>query len=193
MNPLVDEFLEKSGPWKEPYLRLRAIALGCGLTETLKWGVPCYTARGANIALIHGFRDYCAILFVKGALLKDEKKILITQTENTQSQRQVRFTTAAEVEALEDTLRAYILEAIEVERAGLKVSFKPTSEFRMPEEFRRALDADPALEKAFDALTPGRQRAYLLHFSAPVQALTRESRIRKASPEILAGRGLNER
>lgn len=193
MNPLVDEFIENSGRWKESFVKLRAIALGCGLAETVKWGVPCYTLDGANVVLIHGFKDYCGMLFVKGALIDDGSGLLVIQSPNVQSARHARFTRAAEVDASAEALKSYILRAIEVEKAGMKVSFKPTSEFAMPGEFRRALDADPALKKTFEALTPGRQRAYLLHFSAPKQAATREARIAKASPDILAGRGLNER
>ncbi len=192
MNPKVDAFINNAGQWQEEYKKLRTIILDCGLTEELKWGVPTYTLGKSNVVLIHGFKDYCAILFVKGALLKDSKRILIIQTENVQAARQVRFTNAQQIVDLEPVLKAYINEAIEVEKAGLKVDYKPTTEFKMPEEFRNRLDEVPALKAAFEALTPGRQRAYLLYFSAPKQSVTRESRIEKYMQQILAGKGLND-
>ena len=192
MNPKVDEFISKASKWQEEYKTLRTIVLDSPLTEELKWGVPCYTLDGKNVVLMHGFKEYCALLFVKGALLKDENGLLITQTENVQAGRQIRFTNVQEIVKLEPSLKAYINEAVEVEKAGLKVEFKPTAEFAMPVEFKQKLEEDPALKKAFEALTPGRQRAYLLHFSAPKQAATRVSRIEKCTPQILSGKGLND-
>jgi uncharacterized protein YdeI (YjbR/CyaY-like superfamily) len=190
MNPKVDEFISKAAKWQEEYKTLRTIVLNSPLTEELKWGVPCYTFDGKNVVLMHGFKEYCALLFVKGALLKDKNGLLITQTENVQAGRQIRFTNVQEIVKLEPSLRAYINEAVEVEKAGLKVEFKPTAEFAMPVEFKQKLAEDPALKKAFEALTPGRQRAYLLHFSVPKQAATRVSRIEKCKPQILNGKGL---
>ena len=191
MNPKVDFFFQKD-KWQAEFKKLRTIILDCGLTEELKWGVPCYTLENSNIVLIHGFKEYCAILFIKGALLKDAKHILIQQTQNVQSARQVRFTNVREIAKLETVLKAYIHEAIEVEKAGLKVDYKKTKEFKMPEEFQKRLDGDPALRTAFEALTPGRQRAYLLYFSAPKQSKTREARIEKCRRQILKGKGLND-
>lgn len=193
MNPEVDWFFEKDTKWKAEYIHLRSIALDCGLTEELKWGCPCYTFKGANIVLIHGFKEYCAYLFHKGVLLKDTDNILIQQTENVQSARQIRFTTLQEIATMEATLKAYIYEAIEVEKAGLKVELKETSEFNMPEEFKKILNESSDLKTAFEALTPGRQRGYLLHFSQPKQAKTRESRIEKCVSLIFEGKGLNDR
>lgn len=193
MNPKVDFFFNKAKKWQEELEKLREIALDCGLMEELKWGVPCYTFENGNIVLIHAFKEYCAYLFFKGALLKDQKRILIRQTENVQSSRQVRFTSPGEITKLASTLKTYIYEAIEVEKAGLKVTLKKTSEFKMPVEFKTKLDKTPSLKKAFYALTPGRQRAYLLHFSAAKQAKTRESRIEKHIPHIMKGIGLNDR
>ena len=201
MNPKVDWFFTKAKAWQDEYDRLRMIALGCGLTEELKWGCPCYTcptgsARRAsedrNIVLIHGFKEYCAFLFFKGALLKDPNGILIQQTENVQAARQIRFTNIEEIVKLESTLKAYIKEAIKVEKAGLKVPLKKASEFSMPEEFKNVLDATPKLKKAFYALTPGRQRGYLLYFSAAKQPKTRESRVEKYVKKILDGKGLED-
>jgi uncharacterized protein YdeI (YjbR/CyaY-like superfamily) len=171
---------------------LRTIILGCGLTEELKWGKPCYTFQNSNIVLIHGFKEYCAILFIKGALLKDARGILIQQTENVQAARQVRFTHVREIVKLKAVLKAYIQEAIGVEKAGLEVAYKKTSEFKMPEEFQKKLNEMPALKTAFAALTPGRQRGYLLYFSAAKQAKTRESRIEKCMDLIFDGVGLND-
>ncbi len=193
MNPKVDFFFNKPSQWQEEYAQLRAIILDCGLTEALKWGVPCYTFRKKNVVLIHGFKEYCALLFHKGALLNDSEGILIQQTENVQAARQIRFTNLKEITALEDTLKTYIYEAIEVEKAGLQVPMKKTSEFEMPEEFQRKLDENPNLKAAFEALTPGRQRGYLLHFAQPKQTKTRESRIEKCTERIFAGKGLNDR
>jgi len=191
-NPKVDWFFNKPGQWQQEYEKLRKIVLECDLTEELKWGCPCYTFEKRNIVLIHGFKEYCALLFVKGALLKDPKGILIQQTENVQSARQVRFTSAREIVKMKGTLKAYIREAIAAEKSGLKVSLKKTSEFAMPEEFKGKLDEVPALKKAFKALTPGRQRGYLLYFSQPKQSKTRQARVEKSVPQILNGRGLND-
>jgi uncharacterized protein YdeI (YjbR/CyaY-like superfamily) len=192
MNPKVDFFFVKAQKWQEEFEKLRMIILDCGLTEELKWGVPCYTFEKRNIVLIHGFKEYCAILFVKGALLHDAKGILITQTENVQAGRQIRFTNVREIVEMEPFLKAYIYEAIEVEKAGLKVDFKKSTEFILPEEFQKKLDKVPALKTAFYALTPGRQRAYILYFSAPKQSKTRESRVEKCMQQILNGKGLND-
>jgi len=192
MNPKVDWFFNKATKWQEEYDRLRMIALGCGLTEELKWGCPCYVIEKSNIVLIHGFKEYCAFLFFKGALLKDPKNILIQQTENVQAARQIRFTNVEEIAKKESTLKSYIKEAIKVEKAGLKVPLKKASEFSMPEEFKNVLDATPKLKKAFYALTPGRQRGYLLYFSAAKQPKTRESRVEKYVKKILEGKGLED-
>lgn len=192
MNPKVDFFFDKDTQWQKEYALLRKIALSCGLEEELKWGCPCYTLEGKNIVLIHGFKEYCAYLLFKGALLGDPENILIQQTENVQSPRQIRFTATKEITKLQSTLKAYIYEAIEVEKAGLKVAPKKTKEYPVPEEFQKVLNKDKTLKKAFEALTPGRQRGYLLHFAQPKQAKTRESRIEKATPDILAGKGLND-
>ncbi len=178
--------------WREEFAELRMILLDFELAEELKWGVPCYTFQKKNIVLMHGFKEYCALLFPKGALLTDPKGILITQTENTQAARQIRFTNGREIAKMKAILKAYIREAIEVERAGLKVNFKKTSEFKIPEEFQSKLDEVPALKTAFDALTPGRQRAYILYFSAPKQSKTRESRVERSMQQILGGKGLND-
>lgn len=191
-NPKVDAFLERADKWREEFEKLRAIALDCALTEELKWGQPCYAVDGNNIVLMHGFKEYCALLFFKGALMKDPNGILIQQTENVQSARQIRFTNTGEIAQLKPVLKAYILEAIEVEKAGLKVEMKKTEEFAMPDEFKARLDADSSLKEAFAALTPGRQRAYLLHFSQAKQAKTREARIDKCIPDIFVGKGLND-
>ena len=193
MNPDVDVFLSKTKKWQQEFEKLRMIILDCQLTEELKWGVPCYTFQKGNIVLIHGFKEYCALLFIKGALLKDANGILIQQTENTQAARQIRFTNVREIIEMEPILKAYIDEAIEVEKAGLKVDFIKTTELIFPEEFQNKLDENPALKTAFDALTPGRQRAYNLYFSAPKQSKTRESRVEKCMQQILNGKGLNDR
>lgn len=192
LNPKVDAFVENAGKWQEEFRQLRRIIIESRVAEEFKWGVPCYTFQNRNILLMHGFKDYCALLFVKGALLSDPRGILTQQTENTQAARQIRFTNPQEIIELEPALKAYIEEAIEVEINGLKVDFKMTAEFAIPEEFQRKLDEDPALRAAFSALTPGRQRAYLLYFSAPKQSKTRESRIEKCLQPILAGKGLND-
>ncbi len=191
-NPKVDFFFNKTGRWQEAFRKLRTIILDCGLTEELKWGKPCYTLQKSNVVLIHGFKEYCALLLIKGSLLKDAKGILIQQTENVQAARQIRFTNVREIVKMEPILKAYIKQAIEIERAGLEVNFKKTSEFKVPEEFQNKLDAISALRTAFDALTPGRQRGYLLYFSGAKQSRTRESRIEKCMPQILKGRGLND-
>jgi len=191
-SPKVDWFFNKPGQWQQEYEKLRRIVLECDLTEELKWGCPCYTFEKRNIVLIHGFKEYCALLFVKGALLKDPKGILIQQTENVQSARQVRFTNVREIVKMKGTLKAYIREAIAAEQSGLKVSLKKTSKFAMPEEFKGKLDEVPALKKAFKALTPGRQRGYLLYFSQPKQSKTRQARVEKSVPQILNGKGLND-
>ena len=192
MNPKVDWFFDKATKWQKEYEKLRTILLDCGLTEELKWGCPCYTFEKRNIVLIHGFKEYCALLFFKGALLNDAHGILIQQTKNVQSARQVRFTNLQEIVKMEPILKTYIYEAIEVERAGLKVKLKKTSDFKIPGEFQKKLDKSPALKKAFDALTPGRQRAYIFYFSQPKQSKTRESRVEKSMPQILDGKGLND-
>ncbi len=192
MNPKVDAFLKEATQWREEYARLRKIVLACGLTEELKWGHPCYSFEEHNIVIIHGFKEYCALLFTEGVLLKDPRRILIQQTENVQAGRQARFTNLREIVKLEPVLKAYIKEAIEAEKAGLKGEYKKTSEFKMAEEFKDKLDKTPALKKAFAALTPGRQRGYLLFFSAAKQSETRAARVEKCMPQILAGKGLND-
>ena len=192
MNPKVDFYFSKAKTWQKEIKKLRAIILDCNLAEELKWGCPCYTFEKSNIILIHVFKEYCALLFFKGTLLKDTKGILIQQTENVQSARQVRFTNIQQIVKLELILKAYIYEAVEVEEAGLKVELKKTTEYSIPEEFQKQLNKKPALKKAFDALTPGRQRGYMLYFSAPKQSKTRESRIEKCMPQILDGKGLND-
>ena len=192
MNFKVDFYFTKATKWQEEIKKLRKIVLDCGLNEELKWGCPCYTFRESNIVLIHTFKEYCALLFMKGALLNDANNILIQQTENVQAARQVRFTTLQEIVEMEAILKAYIYEAIEVEKAGLKVDLKKTTEFTIAEEFQKKLDQLPALKTAFDALTPGRQRAYMLHFSAPKQSKTRESRVEKSMQMILNGKGLDD-
>lgn len=192
MNPKVDDCLSKVEKWREEFERLRAIILDCGLTEELKWGWPCYTLDKANIVLMHGFKEYCALLFFKGALMKDTNGILVQQTENVQAGRQIRFAGAHEIAQMEPILKAYIREAVAVEKAGLKMDFKRTAEFAMPDEFRARLAEIPALKTAFEALTPGRQRAYLLHFSSAKQSKTREARIEKCMPQILEGKGLDD-
>jgi uncharacterized protein YdeI (YjbR/CyaY-like superfamily) len=192
MNPKVDEYLRKAKQWQKEFKKLRMIILDCGLTEELKWGQPCYTFEKSNIVLIHGFKEYCALLFFKGALLNDPNGILIQQTENVQAARQIRFTNVREIVKMEKILKAYIYEAIEVEKAGLKVNYKKTADFKIPEEFQKKLDEIPALKTAFYALTPGRQRAYILYFSQPKQSKTRESRVGKYMRQILKGKGLND-
>ncbi|MED1919393.1 YdeI family protein [Bacillus thuringiensis] len=191
-NPKVDEFLSKAKKWKAEYEKLRSIVLDCELTEDFKWMHPCYTFENKNIVLIHGFKEYCALLFQKGALLKDPHGILIQQTENVQAARQIRFTNVKEIMEMESILKAYIQEAIEVEKAGLEVNLKKHEEYIIPEELQKKMDEIPTLKTAFEALTPGRQRAYILHFSAPKQAKTREARVEKCMQQILDGKGLND-
>ncbi|SHI42971.1 Uncharacterized conserved protein YdeI, YjbR/CyaY-like superfamily, DUF1801 family [Tangfeifania diversioriginum] len=192
MNPKVDWFFDKDTQWKNEYKKLRSVVLECGLTEELKWGVPCYTFQNSNVVLIHGFKDYCALLFHKGALLKDTNNILIQQTENVQSARQIRFTNLKEIKGKEAVIKSYIFEAIEVEKAGLEVKMKKPKEFKMPDEFKKKLDDTPGLKPAFEALTPGRKRGYLLYFSQAKQSKTRESRIEKHISKIFEGKGLND-
>ena len=192
MNPKVDFYFAKAKAWQEELQKLREIILDCGLTEELKWGVPCYRYENANIVLIHAFKEYCAVLFFKGALLNDPNGILIQQTKNVQAARQMRFTNVQEIVKMKAALKTYIYEAIEVEKAGLKVKLKETKDFEVPEEFQKKLNKGAALKKAFHALTPGRQRAYLFYFSQPKQAKTREARIEKYTQHILDGKGLND-
>jgi uncharacterized protein YdeI (YjbR/CyaY-like superfamily) len=192
MNPKADDYFNKAMKWQEESEKLRMIALECHLTEELKWGKPCYMFNNSNIVLIQGFKEYCALLFFKGALLKDPKGILYKIGENTQAARQMRFTNVKEIVKMEAILKRYIFEAIEIEKSGLKVYLKKTSEYTIPEEFQNKLDKNPALKTAFNALTPGRQRAYIFYFSSPKQSKTRESRIEKHIQQILAGKGLND-
>ncbi|MEO5681597.1 MAG: YdeI/OmpD-associated family protein [Chitinophagaceae bacterium] len=202
INSAVDFYFDKAGKWQAEIGLLRIIALDCGLTETLKWGVPCYSLpisapgqpiKAANIVLIHVFKEYCAVLFFKGALLNNDNGMLVQQTEHVQSARQVRFINTRQIVELKPALKACIYEAIEAEKAGLKVAFKKTAAFTMPEEFKLELDKKPALKTAFEALTPGRQRGYLLHFAAPRQSKTRASRVSASMPRILQGKGLNDK
>src|SRR5437773_3586114 len=191
-NPKVDIFFIKAKKWQKELAKLRMIILDCGLTEELKWGQPCYTFQKSNIVLIHGFKEYCALLFFKGALLNDANGILIQQTKNVQAARQIRFTNVRQIVKMEPILKAYIFEAIEVEKAGLKVPLKKTTDFKIPEEFQNKLDKIPALKTAFDALTPGRQRAYIFYFSQPKQSKTRQARVEKCMKQILKRKGLND-
>lgn len=192
MNPKVDAYISRAEKWQEELKQLRVLILDCHLTEELKWGVPCYTDQGSNIVLMHVFKEYCAILFFKGALLNDPKGVLVQQTENTQAARQIRFTSVDEVIKLKAVVKACIRQAIEVEKAGLHIAFKKTAEFAVPEEFQTKMDETAGLKAAFDALTPGRQRAYLLHFAAAKQAKTRAARVEKHTPHILSGKGLDD-
>ncbi|CAM3643569.1 YdeI family protein [Pontibacter korlensis] len=193
MNPKTDWFFDKETKWQQEYGKLRKLVLDCGLIEELKWGVPCYTFQESNIVLIHGFKDYCALLFHKGSLLNDTNGILIQQTENVQAARQIRFTNVKEIEELGPIIKAYIYEAIKVEELGLKVDFKKAKEFNVPEEFQNKLKERPDLKAAFENLTPGRQKGYLLYFSQAKQSKTLESRIERCIPKILEGKGLNDR
>ncbi|SFD96566.1 Uncharacterized conserved protein YdeI, YjbR/CyaY-like superfamily, DUF1801 family [Paenibacillus catalpae] len=192
MNEKVEQFFSKPSKWQEEYQKLRAIILECGLDEDYKWMHPCYTFENKNIVLIHGFKEYCAVLFHKGALLKDPEGILIQQTENVQAARQIRFTNVQDIAQKEAILKAYVKEAIEVEKSGLEVEFKPNTEYSVAEELQHKFDEMPALKEAFEELTPGRQRAYLLHFSAPKQSKTRVARVEKYMQHILDGKGLND-
>jgi uncharacterized protein YdeI (YjbR/CyaY-like superfamily) len=192
MNPKVDFFFSKESKWQKEYAKLRMLILDCGLDEKLKWGCPCYTHQEKNIVLIHGFKEYCALLFFKGALLQDPEGILIQQTKNVQSARQIRFTNAREIVKLESVLKAYIYEAIEVEKAGLRVKKKATAEYEVPVEFQNKLNKNRALKKAFEALTPGRQRGYIFYFSQPKLPKTREARVEKYIKQILNGKGLED-
>ncbi|MFI2743699.1 YdeI family protein [Zhouia sp. PK063] len=193
MNSKVDIFLEKASPWKEEMILLRKIVLECNLEEDYKWMHPCYTYHGKNVVLIHAFKEYCALLFHKGALLKDEEKLLIQQTENVQSARQLRFTDIEEIKALKDHIKAYIFEAIEVEKSGLQVKMKKTEAYKVPKELQQKFNNDVNFKNAFKALTPGRQRGYLLFFAQAKQSTTRVSRIEKYQQKILEGKGLNDR
>ena len=192
MNPKVDVFLNKAEKWQEEFEKLRMIILGCGLTEELKWGKPCYMFQNSNIVIIQGFKEYCALMFFKGALLNDANDILIKIGENTQAGRQIQFTNVPEIVEMESIIKAYINKAVEVEKAGLKVDLKKTTKYVIPEEFQNKLDEFPDLKVAFDALTPGRQRGYILYFSAPKQSKTRESRVEKCARQILNGKGIND-
>ncbi|MBE4948719.1 YdeI/OmpD-associated family protein [Chryseobacterium culicis] len=192
MNPKVNFFFNEAKQWKKEFEKLRTIALSTELVEDLKWGCPCYTYEGKNIFLIHGFKEYCALLFFKGALMKDPDHILIQQSKNVQAARQIRFTDVKQINDMEQVLRAYMFEAVEIEESGAKVEMKKTKEFEMAEEFQNKLDENPALLEAFKALTPGRQRAYLLHFSSAKQSKTREARIEKCIPQIMEGIGLKD-
>jgi uncharacterized protein YdeI (YjbR/CyaY-like superfamily) len=192
MNPKVDFFFTKDSKWQEECRKLRDIVLDCQLTEELKWGHPCYSFQKSNIVLIHGFKDYCALLFFKGVLLKDNHGILIQQTERVQAARQLRFTSVPEIKKLAPVIKTYVYQAVEVEKAGLKVKLKKTAEYQIPEEFQNQLDKRPALKKAFEALTPGRQRGYIFYFSQAKQSKTREARIEKYTQQILDGKGLDD-
>ena len=192
MSPKVDAFLRRQKTWQKEFTKLREIIGACDLTEDLKWGQPCYSHDGKNVILMHGFKEYCAVLFPKGVLLKDPKGVLVQQTKNVQASRQIRFTSLADVVKTKKTLEAYIREAIEVEKAGLKVPLKRTKDFEMPEEFESKLEKSAALKEAFETLTPGRQRGYLLYFAQAKQAKTREERVAKHTPRILEGLGLDD-
>ena len=192
MNPKVDEYLNRTSKWHDEFVYLRKIILNSQLTEELKWGVPCYTYQKGNVVLIHGFKEYCALLFIKGALLKDPQSILIQQTENVQAGRQIRFISLQAIQTLESTIKAYLYEAIEIEKAGLEINFTKSTTLVITEELQHEFVRNPALKTAFEALTPGRQRAYLLYFSDPKQAKTRASRVEKWIPQMLSGKGLND-
>jgi len=192
MNPKVDFFFDEAKQWQKEFEKLRTIALDTGLEEDLKWGCPCYTFHNKNIFLIHGFKEYCALLFFKGALMNDSDNILIQQSENVQAARQIRFTELKEIVDLEKIIKSYMFEALEIEKSGIKVEMKETKQFEMIEEFQKKLEENSALKEAFEVLTPGRQRAYLLYFSSAKQTKTRESRIEKCIPDILIGKGIND-
>ncbi len=191
-NPKVDWFFQKATNWRDEFAFLRKIVLGCGLSEDLKWGQPCYSHQGNNVVLMHGFKNYCALLFMKGALLKDEGSVLVQQSENVQPARQLRFISLKAVTGAENLIVSYINDAIEIEKSGRKVQRKATAEFKVPEELQSRFNADPAFRAAFDCLTPGRQRGYLLHFAAAKQAKTREARIDRARDLIFEGKGLDD-
>ena len=191
-NPRVDAFIKNTEQWQEEFKTLRAILLGCNLAEDLKWGKPCYTFENNNVVLMHGFKEYCALLFIKGALMHDPQGILVQQTKNVQAGRQIRFTSVQEIAAMQSVLEDYVRKAIEVEKSGLEVEFKKSAEYAIPVEFQNKLNEIPELKTAFETLTPGRQRGYLLYLSEPKQAKTRESRVEKCMPQILSGKGLNE-
>jgi len=191
-NPKVDWYFDKAEAWQEEIKLLRNIILDCNLTEELKWGVPTYTYQNNNIVMIHTFKKYCAILFPKGVLLKDKKGVLIQQTENVQSARQIRFTNVQEVSGLRNEIKEYIFEACEIEDLGLKVEYKKTKDFEIPEEFQCALDENSQLKSAFESLTPGRQRAYLFYFSQAKESKTRMARVKKYTEHILSGKGLDD-
>lgn len=193
MKKNIESFFEDAGKWQQEYKLLRKIILDCGLEEEFKWGKPCYTFEDSNILLIHGFKEYCALLFHKGALLKDIEDVLVQQTKNVQSARQIRFTTVGEIKKLKDEVKAYVFEAVEIEKAGLEVKMKKTSDFEMPDEFKKALNDNPDLKEAFEDLTPGRQRGYLLYFSDGMQSKTRKRRVEKHTQKILKGKGLNDK
>lgn len=193
MNPDVDFYFDKAEKWEEELRELRGILLDSGMTEELKWGVPCYTVEGANVILIHYFREYCALAFFKGVLMKDPEEMLIQTTENVQSTRHLRFTGVTEIREQRSIISSYLKEAVEIEKAGLKVKYKKTDEYHVPEEFQQRLDEDADLKAAFESLTPGRQRGYLLHFAQPKRSTTRQSRIEKCAPRIFEGKGLNDR
>jgi uncharacterized protein YdeI (YjbR/CyaY-like superfamily) len=192
MNPKVDEFLSKAKKWQEEFEKLRMIILDCGLTEELKWGKPCYMFQNSNIVIIQGFKEYCALMFFKGALLSDGNGILIKIGENAQAARQIRFRNVQEIVEIETIVKAYIYEAVDIENTGMKVKYKKTSDFIIPEEFQNKLDEIPDLKAAYNSLTPGRQRANIFYFSQPKQSKTRESRVEKYIQQILKGKGLNE-
>jgi uncharacterized protein YdeI (YjbR/CyaY-like superfamily) len=192
MNPKVDFYFKKAKSWRAEFAAMRRIALDCELSEELKWGHPCYTLAGRNVVVIHGFKDYCAYLFFKGALLKDPKQLLIQQTGNVQSSRQIRFRNLAEIESREGSLKEYIREAIAVERSGAKVKMKPTAAYAVPQELQARLDKSAKLKQAFSALTPGRQRGYLLHIGRAKLSATRAARVQRCVPKILAGKGLDD-
>lgn len=191
-NPMVDDFLESADAWKDEFSKLRAILAQCDLTEEFKWKHPCYTHNGKNIVLIHGFKEYCALLFFKGALMRDPERMLVRQTENVQSARQIRFASTIDIEAREEVIKSYVKEAINIEESGMKVKKKDTGDYEIPEEFQSRLDSDPSLREAFNALTPGRQRAYIFYFSSARRSATRHSRIDKYTGRILEGKGLND-
>jgi uncharacterized protein YdeI (YjbR/CyaY-like superfamily) len=191
-NPDVEFYFENDGRWKDHINHLRSILLDCGLIEQLKWGCPCYVFNNSNVVLIHVFKEYCALLFFKGALLKDPDGLLVQQTKNVQAARQLRFTDTRQIKRIAPVIKSYIYEAIEVEKAGLKVKLKKTSEYSVPPEFESALQKRPALKKAFASLTPGRQRAYLHFFSSAKQTTTRKQRVEKYIPKIMGGKGLDD-